>query len=104
MAISGVYVANVTPFREDGSIDREAYLAHVNWLVERGVQGIVPFGTNGEGPSVTLGEKREVLEALSPRPPRARLPHRLPRPRGDRRAEHGGARRVGGGDAARAAG
>jgi dihydrodipicolinate synthase/N-acetylneuraminate lyase len=29
-----------------------------------GVRGIVPFGTNGEGPSVTLGEKLRVLEAL----------------------------------------
>lgn len=62
----GVYVANVTPFREDGefTIDREAYLAHVEWLGERGVQGVVPFGTNGEGPSVALREKLEVLETL----------------------------------------
>jgi 4-hydroxy-tetrahydrodipicolinate synthase len=29
-----------------------------------GVRGVVPFGTNGEGPSVTLGEKLRVLEAL----------------------------------------
>src|SRR3712207_8942336 len=29
-----------------------------------GVRGVVPFGTNGEGPSVTLREKLRVLEAL----------------------------------------
>ncbi|HET7273441.1 MAG TPA: dihydrodipicolinate synthase family protein, partial [Rubrobacter sp.] len=64
--IEGVYVANVTPFRDDGSlaVDAEAYLDHVSWLAEMGVQGVVPFGTNGEGPSVTLGEKLQVLEAL----------------------------------------
>ena len=64
--IEGVYVANVTPFRDDGSlaVDEEAYLDHVAWLAEKGVRGIVPFGTNGEGPSVTLGEKLRVLEAL----------------------------------------
>src|SRR5215210_2083566 len=64
--IEGVYVANVTPFRDDGSfaVNDEAYLEHVSWLAEMGVQGIVPFGTNGEGPSVTLGEKLRVLEAL----------------------------------------
>lgn len=65
-AIEGVYVANVTPF-EDGTslkIDVDAYLAHASWLGEKGVRGIVPFGTNGEGPSVALGEKLEVLEAL----------------------------------------
>jgi dihydrodipicolinate synthase/N-acetylneuraminate lyase len=64
--IEGVYVANVTPFEDDGSltVDEDAYLDHVLWLAEMGVRGIVPFGTNGEGPSVTLGEKLRVLEAL----------------------------------------
>ena len=64
--IEGVYVANVTPFRDDGSfaVDEDAYMDHVAWLAEMGVRGIVPFGTNGEGPSVTLSEKLRVLEAL----------------------------------------
>jgi dihydrodipicolinate synthase/N-acetylneuraminate lyase len=64
--IEGVYVANVTPFRDDGSlaVDAEAYVDHVSWLAEMGVRGVVPFGTNGEGPSVTLGEKLRVLEVL----------------------------------------
>ena len=64
--IEGVYVANVTPFEDDGSftVDEDAYLDHVLWLAEMGVRGIVPFGTNGEGPSVTLSEKLQVLEAL----------------------------------------
>jgi 4-hydroxy-tetrahydrodipicolinate synthase len=60
-----VYVANVTPFKEDSlAVDVEAYLAHVSWLAQMGVRGVVPFGTNGEGPSVTLSEKLLVLEAL----------------------------------------
>jgi dihydrodipicolinate synthase/N-acetylneuraminate lyase len=65
-AIEGVYVANVTPFDDNASmnIDVNAYLAHASWLGEKGVSGIVPFGTNGEGPSVALGEKLGVLEAL----------------------------------------
>lgn len=62
--IKGVYVANVTPFDSSGAIDRVAYLGHVEWLQERGVRGIVPFGTNGEGPSVALPEKRALLDAL----------------------------------------
>jgi dihydrodipicolinate synthase/N-acetylneuraminate lyase len=64
--VEGVYVANVTPFRDDVSltVDVDSYLAHVSWLEEMGVQGIVPFGTNGEGPSVALHEKLRVLEAL----------------------------------------
>ncbi|HEX8259930.1 MAG TPA: dihydrodipicolinate synthase family protein [Rubrobacteraceae bacterium] len=65
-AIEGVYVANVTPFEDDASlkIGVDAYLAHASWLGEKGVSGIVPFGTNGEGPSVALREKLVVLEAL----------------------------------------
>jgi 4-hydroxy-tetrahydrodipicolinate synthase len=62
--IEGVYVANVTPFDPSGAIDRSAYLGHVEWLQECGVRGIVPFGTNGEGPSVALPEKRAILDAL----------------------------------------
>jgi 4-hydroxy-tetrahydrodipicolinate synthase len=65
-AIEGVYVANVTPFRDDASlaVDVDSYLAHVSWLEGMGVRGVVPFGTNGEGPSVALREKLRVLEAL----------------------------------------
>jgi dihydrodipicolinate synthase/N-acetylneuraminate lyase len=64
--IEGVYVANVTPFRDDTSLslDVEVYLEHVRWLGEKGVRGVVPFGTNGEGPSVTAKEKLAVLERL----------------------------------------
>jgi 4-hydroxy-tetrahydrodipicolinate synthase len=64
--LEGVYVANVTPFRDDDrfSIDVDSYLAHVRWLAGHGVRGVIPFGTNGEGPSVAAAEKRTVLEAL----------------------------------------
>jgi 4-hydroxy-tetrahydrodipicolinate synthase len=66
--LEGVYVANVTPFRDDErfSIDVDSYLGHVAWLAEQGVTGVIPFGTNGEGPSVSTREKRAVLEALLP--------------------------------------
>ncbi|HEX2075190.1 MAG TPA: dihydrodipicolinate synthase family protein [Geodermatophilus sp.] len=66
--LEGVYVANVTPFRDDErfSIDVDSYLAHVRWLAGHGVAGVIPFGTNGEGPSVTAQEKRAVLDALVP--------------------------------------
>lgn len=64
--VHGVLAANVTPFRTDParSLDASAYLQHVRWLAEHGVDGIVPFGTNGEGPSVATHEKIAVLESL----------------------------------------
>ncbi|MFD2092064.1 dihydrodipicolinate synthase family protein [Blastococcus deserti] len=66
--LGGVYVANVTPFRDDDrcTLDLESYLGHVRWLAGHGVAGVIPFGTNGEGPSVSVAEKRAVLDALMP--------------------------------------
>jgi dihydrodipicolinate synthase/N-acetylneuraminate lyase len=66
--LGGVYVANVTPFRDDDrySVDVHSYRAHVRWLAGHGVTGVIPFGANGEGPSVTVSEKRAVLDALIP--------------------------------------
>src|SRR3954452_20349832 len=66
LGIEGVYVAAVTPFRDDParSVDIDAYLADVSWLASKGVAGVVAFGTNGEGPSVSGREKLEVLRAL----------------------------------------
>lgn len=64
--LEGVYAAVVTPFKQDASysLDVHAYLSHAEWLTERGVRGLVAFGTNGEGPSVGMGEKTGTLEAL----------------------------------------
>lgn len=62
--IAGVYVAAVTPFAASGEIDLDAFTGHARWLAGRGVHGIMPFGTNGEGPSVGLEEKRRALDRL----------------------------------------
>jgi 4-hydroxy-tetrahydrodipicolinate synthase len=64
--LHGVYAAAVTPFRDEPGlpVDVDAYLAHAEWLAARGVDGIVAFGTNGEGPSVAAQEKLAVLQAL----------------------------------------
>lgn len=64
--LQGLYAANLTPFGEGSGyhLDKGAYLEHVAWLAEKGVTGIIPFGTNGEGSSVGLDEKLGILEAL----------------------------------------
>ncbi len=62
--IRGVYVANVTPFLPNGEVNMEAYIGHVQWLAEKGIHGIVAFGSNGEGPLLGLKEKLRILEAL----------------------------------------
>lgn len=62
--ISGVYVPLLTAFAADGSIDPGACAEHARWLVTAQVDGLVPFGTSGEGPSVSVREKLAALTAL----------------------------------------
>ena len=43
----GTITALLTPFK-NGTIDEEAYRAHIEWQIEQGVNGVVPCGTTGE--------------------------------------------------------
>ena len=54
--LRGSLVAIVTPMREDGSLDLDAFGRLVDWQVEEGTNGIVVVGTTGESPSVDFEE------------------------------------------------
>jgi 4-hydroxy-tetrahydrodipicolinate synthase len=55
----GTGVALVTAFREDGSLDLDAYARHVERMVNGGVEVLVPCGTTGE--SVTMTPREQAL-------------------------------------------
>lgn len=57
----GTAVALVTPFLEDGGIDREAFQRHVEAQIEGGVDILVPCGTTGESATMDAAEQREVI-------------------------------------------
>jgi dihydrodipicolinate synthase/N-acetylneuraminate lyase len=63
--VSGVYVPTLTAFDASGRIDPGGCAAHARWLVEAGVDGLVPFGSSGEGPSLSVPEKLDALDALA---------------------------------------
>jgi 4-hydroxy-tetrahydrodipicolinate synthase len=71
--ISGVYVPMLTPFDHQGHVDIGAYGAFAQWLTGRGVDGLVPFGSTGEGPSLSLRERLAVLATLPEAVPGASL-------------------------------
>lgn len=48
MKFEGIYTPAITPFHPDGQIDREAYAAVLESLIEAGVHGIVVGGSTGE--------------------------------------------------------
>ncbi|MHB1109321.1 MAG: dihydrodipicolinate synthase family protein, partial [Devosia sp.] len=61
----GIFAAMTTPFAEDGSIDIGKLVQHARSCVAAGCAGISAFGTTGEGPSVSIVERRRVLDALT---------------------------------------
>ncbi|MEX2490050.1 MAG: 4-hydroxy-tetrahydrodipicolinate synthase [Pseudomonadales bacterium] len=62
--IQGSIVALVTPMHGDGSIDRERLDDLLEWHVEQGTQAIVPVGTTGESPTVTVEEHCQIVKQV----------------------------------------
>jgi len=61
---TGIIVANLTPFNSDGTIDESAYRNHIEFLIEKGVHGLFPIGTMGEGINIPLDEKKRIVDIL----------------------------------------
>jgi 4-hydroxy-tetrahydrodipicolinate synthase len=59
-----ILAALLTPFDERDAVDREALGAHVNELISEGVDGIMPCGTTGEGPLLSIDEAADVIETV----------------------------------------
>jgi 4-hydroxy-tetrahydrodipicolinate synthase len=59
-ALSGVYAAAVTPLKPNLAPDLDAIAPFLAFLASRGCDGALLFGTTGEGPSFSTGE-REVF-------------------------------------------
>lgn len=58
---SGVWTALVTPFTASGKIDLEAYQKLLEFQKKSGVAGVIPCGTTGESPTLTLEEKKLLI-------------------------------------------
>jgi len=61
---SGVGVALVTLFQDDGGLDAAATAGHAARLVELGIRAVVVAGTTGEASTLSPGERRELLQAV----------------------------------------
>lgn len=57
----GIMVATALPFRDDLSVDHDAYAAHVRWLLDQGCDGVVPNGSLGEYQTLTDEERARVV-------------------------------------------
>ncbi len=61
MKLAGCYTALVTPFK-NGAVDYEAFAKLLDAQLAGGVAGVVPVGTTGESPTLTMKEHSEVIE------------------------------------------
>jgi 4-hydroxy-tetrahydrodipicolinate synthase len=59
---SGSITALVTPFNQDGSLDEDSFVKHINWQIENGTNGLVPVGTTGESPTLSHDEHKRIVE------------------------------------------
>lgn len=57
----GVMPAITTCFNHDLSVDHGFMAEHCRWLLDNGCTGIVALGSLGEGATLTLDEKRQIL-------------------------------------------
>src|SRR5699024_107363 len=61
MDFGRVLTAMVTPFNEQGEVDRQQTKALVNYLLTHGSDGIIVAGTTGESPTLTTAEKVDLF-------------------------------------------
>ena len=65
--IDGVVPAILTPFRQ-GAVDLGLLDEHLRWLTARGIRCVNAMGTTGEGPSLSLVERRAIVERVASGP------------------------------------
>ncbi|MFO7821270.1 MAG: 4-hydroxy-tetrahydrodipicolinate synthase [Lentisphaeria bacterium] len=61
MKLAGCFTAQVTPF-SNGRVDYDCLEKLVERQMDNGVSGIVPVGTSGESPTLSVDEHQQVIE------------------------------------------
>ena len=64
MKLEGTTVAMVTPFTTEDKVDEEGMRENMNYLLERGVNGLLAAGTTGESATITHQEQKKMMEIL----------------------------------------
>ena len=62
--LSGVLTAILTPFDRNGRLALEHFPGLLDFQRRAGIDGVVVCGTNGEGTSLSVGERKQALETV----------------------------------------
>ena len=60
----GCLTAMVTPFDQKGNVDYDGLEENIKFQIKNGISGLVPLGTTGESPTITIEERKEIIEAV----------------------------------------
>jgi 4-hydroxy-tetrahydrodipicolinate synthase len=64
MKIEGTIVAMITPFNSNDGVDETGMRENINYLLDRGVEGVLAAGTTGESATITHDEQRKMMDIL----------------------------------------
>ncbi len=62
--VRGLWVPALTPFGTDLAPDPGRFIAHCQWLLANGANGLAVFGTTSEANSMSKEERKTLLEAV----------------------------------------
>lgn len=63
LTMFGIIPPLVTPYNADESPDEGAFKALISFVVDKGVHGLYPLGSNGEGVLLTTEERKRLAKA-----------------------------------------
>ena len=62
--ITGILTPNITPVDDAGRVDEERLRGYVDWLIDRGVDGLYPNGSTGEFVRFSAEERRRIVHIV----------------------------------------
>ena len=63
-SLSGIFTPNIVPLDARGHIDEGTLRGYVDWLIEKGVDGLYPNGSTGEFVRFTPEERRRIIDIV----------------------------------------
>ncbi len=64
MKLEGTIVAMITPFNDTDGVNENGFRENINYLIERGVSGVLAAGTTGESATITHDEQRRMIDIM----------------------------------------
>ncbi|MDR2094971.1 MAG: 4-hydroxy-tetrahydrodipicolinate synthase [Treponema sp.] len=61
LKLRGAFTALITPMKDNGEVDYDAWRKLINFQIDAGIDGLVPLGTTGETPTLDEDEEEKLI-------------------------------------------